>query len=175
VSLHKEIKTMKLLFTAVMLSLGLGLSAATQAVELNNEEAIAKTEEIKVIYDMRKANPNLLLVYLKGIESNRMNLEKEGVARIEQRIVFIADAVKYITTKPSDEVAIEYGDLLPQIAAQVARLQQQGVKMEVCGAATAAFKVDNATLLPGIKAVRSGFLSVMGWQKQGYQLVPVYN
>lgn len=163
-----------LLLLAISLALG-AHNSVLAAEELHNHEAIAGAQEMKVLYDMRKANPNLLLAYLKGVESNRVNLEKEGVTNIQQRIVFIADAVKYITTKPSEEVSMTYGDVLPQIAAQIARLQSLGVKMEVCSAATAAFKVDNATLLPGIQPVRSGFLSVMGWQKQGYQLVPVYN
>lgn len=58
---------------------------------------------------------------------------------------------------------------------QIKRLKSLGIEMEVCSAATAAYKIDNSTILPGIKVVRSGFLSVMGWQAQGYQLVPVYN
>lgn len=163
-----------LLLTAIFSS-GLMLAQVAKAEDLHNQASIAGATEMKVLYDMRKADPKLLLIYLRGIEGNRINLEKEGVTDIKQRIIFIADAVKYITTQPSDDVAIEHGDVLPLIAEQVARLQSLGVEMEVCGAATAAFKVDNATLLPGIQAVRSGFLAVMGWQNQGYQLVPVYN
>ncbi len=150
------------------------MSSPSQATELNNQEALAGIKEIKVVYDIRKANPQLLLAYLKGIESNRNNLALEGV-KATQRVVFIADAVKYITTKPSEEVSMEHGDLLPKIAEQIKRLKSLGVDMEVCSAATAAYKIDNATILQEIKVVRSGFLSVMGWQAQGYQLVPVYN
>lgn len=145
-----------------------------QASELNNKAALDGIQEIKVIYDVRKANPNLLLAYLKGIESNRKNLALEGV-KSTQRIVFIADSVKYITSKPSDDVSIQHGDVLKKIAEQVKRLKSLGVEMEACSAATAAFKVDNDTILPGIQVVRSGFLSVMGWQAKGYQLVPIYN
>ncbi|WP_243755416.1 DsrE family protein [Thiomicrorhabdus sp. 6S3-12] len=131
-------------------------------------------KSMHVIYDIRKSTPNAMLVYLKGIESNRSNLIKEGVEP-HQRIVFIARSVKFITTQPSEEVEMQYGPVLEKVAAQIARLVELGVKMEVCSAATAAFNVDNDTLLPGIKPVRSGFLSVMGWQAQGYQLVPVYD
>ena len=152
----------------------LTFSMPSSAEELNNKEAMQGLKSMYVIYDIRKSNPNAMLAYLKGIESNRTNLVKEGVEP-HQRIVFIASAVKFITTKPSEDVEMEYAPVLKKIAEQVARLVELGVKMEVCSAATAAFKVDNATILPGIKVVRSGFLSVMGWQAQGYQLVPVYN
>ncbi|QKI88327.1 DsrE family protein [Thiomicrorhabdus xiamenensis] len=149
-------------------------SVPGSAAELNNKEAMQGLESMHVIYDIRKSNPNAMLVYLKGIESNRSNLIKEGVEPY-QRIVFIARSVKFITTQPSEEVEMQYGPVLEKVAAQIARLLELGVKMEVCSAATAAFNVDNDTLLPGIKPVRSGFLSVMGWQAQGYQLVPVYD
>lgn len=161
---------LQLLFTFFVLT----FSMPSSAEELNNKEAMQGLKSMHVIYDIRKSNPNAMLAYLKGIESNRTNLVKEGVEP-HQRIVFIASAVKFITTKPSEDVEMEYAPVLKEIAEQVARLVELGVKMEVCSAATAAFKVDNATILPGIKVVRSGFLSVMGWQAQGYQLVPVYN
>lgn len=144
------------------------------AKELNNEEAMNGLKTMHVIYDIRKSNPKAMLVYLKGIESNRANLIKEGVEP-HQRIIFIASAVKFITTKPAEDVELEYGPVLDDVAAQIEKLVSLGVKMEVCSAATRAFNVDNDTLLPGIKAVRSGFLSVMGWQTQGYSLVPVYD
>lgn len=149
-------------------------SVPGSATELNNKEAMQGLKSMHVIYDIRKSTPNAMLVYLKGIESNRSNLIKEGVEP-HQRIVFIARSVKFITTQPSEEVEMQYGPVLEKVAAQIARLVELGVKMEACSAATAAFNVDNDTLLPGIKPVRSGFLSVMGWQAQGYQLVPVYD
>jgi len=149
-------------------------SQQVYAENLNNKEAMNGLKTMHVIYDIRKSNPKAMLVYLKGIESNRQNLIKEGVEP-HQRIIFIASAVKFITTKPAEDVELEYAPVLKNIAAQIEKLVSLGVKMEVCSAATRAFNVDNDTLLPGIKAVRSGFLSVMGWQAQGYQLVPVYD
>lgn len=144
-----------------------------QAAELNNKEAMKGIKEMKVIYDVRKSDPNVMLAYLKGIEGNRKNIILEG-AKPKQRVIFISSAVQFITTEPSDEVLMNHGEVLTKIAEVVKHLQSIGVEMEVCNAATAFFKIDNSTLLPGLKPVRSGFLSVMGWQQQGYQLVPVY-
>ena len=157
----------------VMLSALWFLPVATQAAELNNKEALQGITEIHTLYDIRKSDPGVMLSYLKGVESNYNNLVKEGV-KPNSRIIFIASAVKFITTKPSEEVELEHGETLKGIAVQIQRLIDMGVKMEVCASATAYFKVDNDTLLPGIKPVRSGFISVMGWQAQGYSLVPVY-
>ncbi|MDA3807340.1 MAG: DsrE family protein [Thiomicrorhabdus sp.] len=149
------------------------LPATAHSAELNNQAALKGITEIHTLYDIRKSHPKVMLAYLKGIETNYENLLKENV-KPNLRIIFISSAVKFITTKPSETVEMEHGEALKGIAIQIQRLIDIGVKMEVCAAATAYFKVDNATLLPGIKPVRSGFISVMGWQAQGYSLVPVY-
>jgi len=160
-------------FAALFLSTFWLLPVTTQAAELNNQAALKGITEIHTLYDIRKSDPRVMLAYLKGIESNYQNLLKENV-KPNLRIIFISSAVQFITTKPSEEVALNHEEALQGIAMQIQRLIDLGVQMEVCSTATAYFKVDNATLLPGIKPVRSGFLSVMGWQAQGYSLVPVY-
>ncbi|MDY0137929.1 MAG: DsrE family protein [Thiomicrospira sp.] len=162
---------------SLVLSLGCLLFALPQAYAqtstLNNNAALQGLEQISVVYDVRKSNPQALLAYLGFIETNRLYLEQAGV-KPQQRIVFISESLKFITTAPAEMVALEHEETLAKIAKQVAKLHSLGVKMEACGTAAAFFKVDVDTLLPGIQPVRSGFLSLMGWQAQGYQLIPVY-
>jgi intracellular sulfur oxidation DsrE/DsrF family protein len=43
-----------------------------------------------------------------------------------------------------------------------------GVQMEVCGAATKHFGVDNASIPEEMTVVGNGFISLIGWQTQGY-------
>jgi len=149
------------------------LTAQAAASDLNNKASLKGLSEIYTLYDVRKANPKAMLSYLKGIESNYNNLIKENV-KPHFRIIFISSAVQFITTHPSDIIEMEYSDTLKNIAKQITRLKNIGVKMEACATAMAYFKVDNDTLLPGITPVRSGFIAVMGWQAQGYSLVPIY-
>lgn len=166
----KKLQSLFLGLVSLLITFG---AVQVQAAELHNKAAMKGIKEMKVIYDMRKSDPNVMLAYLKGIEGNRKNLVLEGVKPV-QRIIFISSAVQFITTEPSDEVLMNHGEALTKIAEVIKHLQSIGVEMEVCNAATAFFNIDNDTLLPGLVPVRSGFLSVMGWQQQGYQLVPVY-
>lgn len=46
--------------------------------------------------------------------------------------------------------------------------------MEVCAVATRVFGVDNDAILPGMHVVGDGFVSLIGWQSQGYKLVPKF-
>ncbi len=160
------------LLLAVLLG-GAAGSVPVVAAELDNTEAVQGLETVRAVYDVRKSNPKALAAYLKAIVSNHANLLKEGV-KPDLRMVFIAESVKFITTEPVPEIALEHEATLKDIAATIAELDRLGVKMEVCSGATRAYGVDNDTLLPQLKAVRSGFIAIMGYQNQGYALVPVY-
>ena len=160
-----------ILLVALLLPLGLGSTAAAEG--LDNREATQGIETMRAVYDMRKSDPDVMLAYLRGIATNHENLLKEGVEP-DLRMVFIAEAVKFITTDPEPEVDIDHAETLEEIAKAVDRLDELGVQMEVCAAATRAYGVDNDTILEPINVVRSGFIAVMGYQNQGYALVPVY-
>lgn len=162
---------MLILLLALLLPLGLASKAAAEG--LDNREATQGIETMRAVYDMRKSDPDVMLAYLRGIATNHENLIKEGVEP-DLRMVFIAEAVKFINTDPQPEIAIDHADTLEEIAKAVDRLDELGVKMEVCAAATRAYGVDNDTILDPIQPVRSGFIAVMGYQNQGYALVPVY-
>ncbi|HZJ81738.1 MAG TPA: DsrE family protein [Guyparkeria sp.] len=150
------------------------LASTASAEALNNKAAIGSLENIKAVYDVRKSSPQALDLYLKAIITNVENLKKEGV-QADLTMVFIAQAVKYIHTAPTLEEEATYGDTLESIARSIEALQEAGVRMEACNGATRAYNVDNDTLLPGIEPVRSGFIALMGYQNNGYALVPVYD
>ncbi|MDG4867113.1 DsrE family protein [Guyparkeria sp. 1SP6A2] len=144
------------------------------AGQLDNRAALGELETVKAVYDVRKSHPAALDTYLKAIVTNVENLKKEGV-QADLVMVFISHAVKFIHTEPSLEDEADHGDALASIARNVVKLQEMGVRMEACNAATRAFGVDNDSLLPGIEPVRSGFISLMGYQNNGYALIPVYD
>jgi intracellular sulfur oxidation DsrE/DsrF family protein len=48
------------------------------------------------------------------------------------------------------------------------------IKLEICDFASKVFGVDPASILPEIKHVPNGWVSVIGYQARGYSLVPVY-
>ena len=84
-------------------------------------------------------------------------------------IVFHGEAVNLITTgrKGKEHQAQE------EVANLIRQLKEDGVKMEVCMYAVKVMGVDPATLLSEIDQVGNGFISVAGYQAQGYSLIPV--
>jgi intracellular sulfur oxidation DsrE/DsrF family protein len=164
----------RLVSALVLACAGLFLAPLANAENLHNRAAIGDLEQVKAVYDVRKSSPEALDMYLKAILTNVENLEKEGV-QADLVMVFISHAVKFINTEPTLEDEADHGEALASIARSIVKLQEQGVHMEACNGATRAFNVDNDTLLPGIEPVRSGFISLMGYQNNGYALVPVYD
>ncbi len=52
-------------------------------------------------------------------------------------------------------------------------MKKDGVKLEVCLYAVKVMGVDKTTIIPEIDQVANGFVSVIGYQMQGYAVVRV--
>ena len=57
--------------------------------------------------------------------------------------------------------------------ATLRQMKQDGVKLEVCLYAAKVMGVDKATIIPEIDQVGNGFVSVIGYQMQGYAVVRI--
>jgi intracellular sulfur oxidation DsrE/DsrF family protein len=63
---------------------------------------------------------------------------------------------------------------LDEIATTISKMSKDGMKLEICLFAAKVFGVDSASVLPGIKHVPNGWVSLIGYEAKGYSLVPVY-
>jgi len=89
-------------------------------------------------------------------------------------LVYIGPSVKYLSTSPSTETEEQAGGVLMEIESNVEALAALGVKQEICAVATRVFGIKNDAILPGLSLVGDGFISLIGYQAQGYHLVPVF-
>lgn len=87
-------------------------------------------------------------------------------------IVFHGPAVKLISTDRKG-VDKEERMALDKVAEMIRQFKKDGVKMEVCMYAVKVVGVDPTTLMPEIDQVGNGFISVLGYQAQGYAVVTV--
>jgi intracellular sulfur oxidation DsrE/DsrF family protein len=61
-----------------------------------------------------------------------------------------------------------------KIQQKIKDINELGAKMELCGIAATGNKVKESDFLPGIEVVANGYISVIGYQSKGYNLVPIY-
>ena len=159
-------------FHALLLALLLGL-AAFGASAADDAKALQGLKTGKGVFLVDIGSPKKLALYLDVIQGTHRGMERQGVEP-DFIVVYIGPSVRFLTTEPDDLLEMEHGDRLQTIADSVAALDRLGVRQEVCDVATDVFEIDNATLLPQTELVGDGFISLIGYQSQGYHLVPVY-
>lgn len=155
--------------------LGLATMAPVHAAEapIDDAAALGGLEVGKGVFLIDFTSPKKTAFYLEIIRGTHAGMLQQGV-QPDFVLVFIGQTVAYLTTRPDDELELEYGTELRSIAASVEALHELGVRMEVCAVATRVFGVDNDAILPGMHVVGDGFVSLIGWQSQGYKLVPIF-
>lgn len=89
-------------------------------------------------------------------------------------LVNIGPSVKYLTASPSAEVERMAGGLLLDIESNIEKLAVLGVRQEVCAVATRVFGVETDSVFTELELIGDGFISLIGYQAQGYHLVPVF-
>jgi len=161
-----------LLLSAALLSAAspaFSADAAKAAPEkpLGNAAALAGVEEAKTVFLVKLDSASRTAGFLKAIRGTHKGLIEQGVDS-KTVVVFLGPVVQFLTTEPDAEIAKEEGESLQSIAETAAELKSLGVQMEVCGAATKHFGVENETVLDEMNVVGNGFISLIGWQSQGY-------
>jgi intracellular sulfur oxidation DsrE/DsrF family protein len=138
----------------------------------DDSRALRGVEKGKVIFDVNLESPKKMTLYLPVIRETVNDLRRQGVEP-DVILAFRGKSV-LLVSKEREQVPLEDFEHLDKIAAQLAELREQGVRMEACSVATRLFGVDNATLLDGIEPVGNTFVSLTGYQAQGYANIPIY-
>ena len=170
----------RLRLPAVLLLAASTCAVAEEAAEapaapatIDDSAALAGVTETKSVFLIDFTDAKKTAFYMDIIRGTHDGLVRQGVTP-NMVLVFIGPTVQYLTTEPTDELAMEFEGELKSIAASVKALKEKGVRMEVCAVATDVFGVDNATVLPEMDVVGDGFISLIGWQTQGHKLVPIF-
>ncbi len=127
----------------------------------------------KVVWDINMGDPNKLTLYLKVIQETYDDLVRQGI-KPDMIFAFRGRSVQLISTDRT-AVPLEQHMHLDQVAELLADLSQRpGVRMEACSVACQLFGVKAGNLLPRIEAVGNTFVSLIGYQAQGYGTIPIY-
>ena len=127
----------------------------------------------KVVWDINMGDPKKLGLYLRVIQETYDDLVRQGVTP-DMIFAFRGKSVLLITTD-REGIGLEQHVYLDEMAELLADLNRRpGVRMEACAVACRIFGVKVESLLPGIKAVGNTFVSLIGYQAQGYGTIPIY-
>ena len=143
------------------------------AREISDAAALKGVTKAKSVFLIDFTNPVKTASYLNIIRGTHQGLIKQNV-NSDMVLVFIGPTVKYLTNKPDEELVLQYKSELKSIQESIIEFKKLGVRMEVCVIATKVFNIDNNSIPQQMNLVADGFISLIGWQTQGYKLVPIF-
>jgi intracellular sulfur oxidation DsrE/DsrF family protein len=157
-----------------LLNLFIVISLLCVVSTVSGEEytAMKGIKSVKVVFDERESNPKIAALHLAGIHQTYKELAtmKKNPVFV---IVFIGPSVKLIS-KNREGFPPEDLKSLDEIADTISAMAKDGINFEMCLVAAKFFNVDPASVYPEIKGVGNGWIPIIGYQAQGYSLVPVY-
>ena len=164
--MKKKIIILLNLFTAISL---LCVVYGASGEEYKSMEGV---KSAKAVFDERQSNPKSAALNLKIIHQTYKELAamKNDPVFV---VIFIGPSVKLIS-KNREGFSPEDQKFLDEIADTISAMSKDGINLEICLVAAKVFNVDPASVLPEIKRVGNGWISMIGYQAQQYSLVPVY-
>lgn len=160
------------IITLVHLFIAISLLSMVSTVSGEEYRAMKGIKSATAVFDERESNPQSAVLHLKLIHQTYKELAamKKTPAFV---VIFSGLSVKLISKNrkgfsPEDQKSLD------EIADTISSMAKDGIKFEICLIAAKVFKVAPASVLPEIKRVGNGWISLIGYQAQGYSLVPVY-
>jgi len=148
--------------------------AVVSHVQGGEYPAMKGVKSANAVFDIRAGNPKSVALLLKLFHNTYKDETFRGMKKSPRMaVVFIGPSVKTISTN-REGFAAEDQKFLDEIAGTVSTMANDGMQLEICLVAAQLFNVDPATVLPEIKKVPNGWISLIGYQANGYGLIPAY-
>ena len=150
------------------------LLMVTAGNSLSEEYSTLKgLKSVKAVFDFGLGNPQGALISLQVIQQTfkDKNMWVSG-KKPEIAVIFVGPSVKLVS-KSRSGFKEEDQKILDEIAMKIAEMAKDGIKFEVCRIAMKILGVEPSSILPEIKPVGNGWISLIGHEAKGYSLVPV--
>jgi intracellular sulfur oxidation DsrE/DsrF family protein len=162
----------KKFITLLNLCVAISLFCAVSTASGEEYKAMTGIEIAKAVFDERESNPKNAVLHL-----NVLRQTYEELVAMKKNPVFVlvfsGPSVKLIS-KNREGFSPDEQKSLDEIAKIISAMSKDGITLEICLIAAKVFNVDPASVLPEIKKVGNGWISIIGYEAQGYSLVPVY-
>jgi intracellular sulfur oxidation DsrE/DsrF family protein len=133
--------------------------------------SLAGLKEAKIAFDIKEGNGKLLLTRLDTIEETRQSLIQQGVTP-HFILAFRGPATKLVQTD-LDKIKPEDREMAAKVAARIKEMSKApGVDgFEQCAVAARQQETKIERVLPEVRVVGNGFISLMAYQAKGYAYI----
>lgn len=126
----------------------------------------------KAIFDISTKEPGRLLFALKVVEETAAGMKAQGVAP-DFVLSFRGGTLPLLKAAPETANSAEKA-MLAEVRERLLEYREQGMVLEACNVAARLFKVEEQELDPNLHLVGNSLISLIGYQRKGYALVPMY-
>lgn len=162
------LKLMVILIMSLLMALYVSSSFAGEY-----DNALKEVEGIDVVFDVSSENPAFANIVFWAVGDTYKN---EAVNSLQEKpqvaVVFHGKIVKLISSDRTGFDEKENAEI-DKFQATLRQMAKEGVKLEVCLYAAKVLGVDPASIMPEIDQVGNGFISVAGYQAQGYSVIRI--
>ncbi len=166
---NKQEGIMKVIFVLLFL-LSLSFSPVQASSNLYGP-AIDGQKSIKIIFDVNVGEPEKLLFRMRLIDQTYSELQEAGITPVFV-IAFRGEASRFIT-RGSLYLPEEDRPYKQKMREWLKRFKEKGFTMQQCTKATDLLLIDIKDLVSFVKPIRNGYISLAGYQSQGYSLIPM--
>jgi intracellular sulfur oxidation DsrE/DsrF family protein len=160
----------------IVMSMFLTVCLLAVTVENSSSEeygTLKGLKSIKAVFDFGLGNPQGALISLQVIQQTfkDKNMWVSG-KKPEIAVIFVGPSVKLVS-KSRSGFKEEDQKTLDEIAGKITEMAKDGINFEICLIAMKILGVEPSSILPEIKQVGNGWISLIGHEAKGYHLVPV--
>jgi len=137
-------------------------------------EALKGVKSVKAFFDVRTADPKGTAMVLNLVHQTFKDGGLTGVSAKPAFVVGFMGSSVTVISKTRKAESPEEARFLDEIAVTVSEMSADGIELEVCVFALKVLGVDPSSILPEIKQVGNGWISLIGYQARGYSLAPAY-
>ncbi len=150
---------------------GLFAVGSTGVLAADDSAALAGLKVGKIAFDIHEGNPKLLLARLDVIEETRQSLIQQGV-KPHFVLAFRGGATKLVQTD-QEKIKPEDREMAAKVAARIKEMSKApGVEgFEQCAIASRNQGTKTELVLPEMRVVGNGFISLMAYQARGYAYI----
>lgn len=140
-----------------------------QATPINDQRAIADMQTGKAIFDITRADPASIAGTLAVINQTVDGLIEQGVTP-DLIVAFRGGSVANLAKDPS-HLPEQQQPEARKLADIINTMAERGVYFEACAIALQRTEVEPEDLLDEVNPVANTYISMMGYQAQGYALI----
>ena len=145
----------------------------TTPVIAGDYAALKGVNGVNTVFDVSQGSPKVANIVFWAVKDVYQNESVRALPNPPRTVVvFHGPAVKLISSerkwfKPEEVAEVD------KFADTIRQMKKDGVTFELCDYAAKVMGVDPATIMPEIDHVGNGFVSVAGYQAQGYSVVRI--